>query len=609
MLTGPVGVGKSTLFELLKFAIGGNARIAPVARDHVQAVRVELEIGHQLLRLTRSLAQSNYVTVYDVREGHALGRFNVTASRAGDADETVSSVLMTSMGLPTDMFATTRARSYRITFNNVWSFVYAEQREIDRSIARNNDNYSEPARKTTFELLFGLTDYHVLELRKRQREIEEDRQRAVFEERTVVDFLAQSKTKTRSDAEAIVDENRRLKRDAEVRIDSLQRESNVVRGEVAVVRDLVLQARDDLSKLQHEQKILEAEQADRRKILARLRVREFEIERSREAVNLLGPIRFVVCPRCAQSLENRPHDEGTCELCLQPDPEPDALLLRRAENESSRIPAQIEELETLIATSETEAGVFEERIRLAQMNLGELERVLDERTSYFIAPRLEQFTDSSSEIARADAIISAMEDVLRQWDRAQDLQIARLSADQALETISKELAGAVDSLEGIRDHLLNALSEDYEQMVLRLQVPTVKNAYIDRSNYLPFANGDRFDRISTGGITTGLITAYWVTVLATALRERQTQYPTLLIIDTPRKSIGQQNAHMADELYRQLDTLAEINGDRMQVIVADNDIPSDISARWQDIRFDYENPTVATVTHPGPTNVTTIDAD
>jgi hypothetical protein len=454
-----------------------------------------------------------------------------------------------------------------------------------------------------------LTDDHVLELRKRQREIEDRRQEAVLEERTVIDFLAQTNTKTRSDAQSIIDDNLRLKRHAEARSDSLQREADVVRGDVAVVRDLVLQARDDLSKLQHEQRVAAVEQSDRRGILARLQVRESEIVRSREAENFLGPIRFIVCPRCAQSLQDRPHDEGACELCLQPDPQPDRMLLLRSAEESNRIAAQIEELETLISTSDEEAGVFDERVRLARANLAELERVLDERTSYFVAPRLEQFIDSASELARADAVISAMEDVLRQWDRAQDLHLARTLAEDELAVLSKELTGAVEALEGVREHLLNALSEDYEEMVLRLQVPTVTTAYIDHANYLPYANGDRFDKISTGGITTGLVTAYWVTVLATALRERQTRYPTLVIIDTPRKSIGQKNAHMADELYRQLDTLAEINGDRMQVIVADNDIPRDISMRWQDIHFSYEHPTVTSVSHPGPADVTPIDVD
>lgn len=66
---------------------------------------------------------------------------------------------------------------------------------------------------------------------------------------------------------------------------------------------------------------------------------------------------------------------------------------------------------------------------------------------------------------------------------------------------------------------------------------------------------------------------------------------------------------MADELYRQLDTLASVYGDRMQVIVADNDIPKDISKRWQDLRFDYDHPTIPTVPHPGPAGVTPIDRD
>lgn len=611
VLTGPVGVGKSTLFELVKHAVGGNARIAPVARDHVTSIQVDIEIGDQNLRLTRSLSgDTSHVNVYDIREDIAIGKLPVSPGRNNsEISDTISSKLMESMDLPIDVYSTTRSRSTRITFNNVWTFIYAEQREIDRSIARNNDSYAEPARKTTFELLFGLTDYHVLDLRKQQLAAEEERSKALAEEELVLDFLQDSRTKTRADTERIVEEQRARRRAAEEHMERLQKEADVVRGEVGVVRDLVLQAREDVSRLQHDQRLVELEQQDRRRIIGRLESRIAEVERADQAEALLGPIKFVVCPRCAQSIRDRVHDEGTCELCLQPDPEPDPMLVRRSADELSRISSQIEELQILLSSSEDQSSVLDRAITSARENLRELERALDERTNYFVAPRLEQFMDSASELARSEAILNAMEDVLRQWDRAQDLQLARASAERKVASISEKLLVAERALEETRNDLLTALSTDYQEMVNRLGVPTVTSAYVDSRNYLPFANTDRFDRISTGGITTALVTAYWLTVLATALRERRTRYPTMLIIDTPRKSIGQANAHLADELYRQLDILAEANGDRMQVIVADNDIPVDISKRWQDLRFDYENPTIPTVRHPGPANVDTLDMD
>lgn len=611
VLTGPVGVGKSTLFELAKYAIGGKARIAPVARDHITQVQIELEIADETLRLTRALAgaTASQVEIHDVRAGETLGLFQVKPDRSGDATRTVSSALLGAMGLPTDVVATSKTRTTRITFNNVWSFIYVEQREIDRSVARNNDTYSEPARKTTFELLFGLTDPNVLKLREQELKAQGALDAAQVDERAVTAFLADSRTRTQPEATAAAEAAEQSRLAAAEQLASLQQEADTVRGQVGVVRDLVLQAREQLAELQSEQRELAVANDEQSRLLKQLRDRAAEADRATQAATILGPIEFVICPRCAQSITSRSHDEGTCRLCLQPEPVQNAEDAPASTAEADRVASQIDEVQTLLEFTTSERSAVDSRLLVARENLAKLEALLDERTRNFVSPRLEQYADAAAALARSETMLASMEDVLRQWDRANDLKLARVSAENKLDEAKSALKAAQDSLESVRTQLLTALSADYQEIVTRLGVPTVKHAEIDPKSYLPFANGDRFDKISTGGITTGLVTAYWLTVLATALRERQTNYPTLLIIDTPRKSIGAQNARMADELYRQLDTLASEYGDRMQVIVADNDVPKDISKRWQDLRFDYDHPTVPTVPHPGPAGVTPIDRD
>lgn len=610
VLTGPVGVGKSTLFELVKHALGGTARIAPVARDHITHVQIEVQIADQTLRLSRWITgpKAAEIEIHDVLENIALGSFPVSPGKGGDASTTASSVLLTAMGLPTDVVATSKTRTSRITFNNVWSFIYVEQREIDRSVARNNDTYLEPARKTTFELLFGLTDSTVLKLREQVLKSQETLNLAMNEERAVMSFLDDSRVRTQREAVAAAEAAERDRAAAEAQLASLQTDANALRGQVGVVRDLLLQARERLAQLTSQQRELDIAGDEQTRMLRRLRDRVIEAERGEQASQILAPIEFVICPRCAQSITDRAHDKDACRLCLQPEPRLDPREAPTS-TEAEQVTSQLLEVETLLTFTDRERSSVEARINVARDDLMKLEALLDERTRDFVSPRLEQYADAAAALARSDEVLSAMEGVLRQWDRVNDLKLTRVAAEEMVAQAKSSLKVAADSLASVRSELLSALSSGYQEMVTRLGVPTVERAYIDTKNYLPFANGDRFDRISTGGITTALVTAYWLTVLATALRERETKYPTLLIIDTPRKSIGVQNAQMADELYRQLDTLASAYGNRMQVIVADNDIPKDISKRWQDLRFDYEHPTVPSVPHPGPAGVTPLDVD
>ena len=55
VLAGDTGVGKTTLFELIKFALGGDGLIAPVAAKNVSEVHLSIQVGTERLQLTREL--------------------------------------------------------------------------------------------------------------------------------------------------------------------------------------------------------------------------------------------------------------------------------------------------------------------------------------------------------------------------------------------------------------------------------------------------------------------------------------------------------------------------------------------------------------------------
>lgn len=72
--------------------------------------------------------------------------------QTGDGDPSLSSLLMTSLGLRSDMRAASRAAGSgnagtRITFADVLTFLYVRQAEINRDIAHSQDSYREPKRK------------------------------------------------------------------------------------------------------------------------------------------------------------------------------------------------------------------------------------------------------------------------------------------------------------------------------------------------------------------------------------------------------------------------------------------------------------------------------
>lgn len=110
--------------------------------------------------------------------------------------------------------------------------------------------------------------------------------------------------------------------------------------------------------------------------------------------------------------------------------------------------------------------------------------------------------------------------------------------------------------------------------------------------------------MSGGGSMTATQIAYWVS-LVTVAREMDTRYPSMLIIDGPRLALNTATETCAAIYKRLLKGVAEDPG-AVQFLVSDNELPDDYEGDFARVEFDYENPTVATIRHPGEGQVEVI---
>jgi hypothetical protein len=123
-------------------------------------------------------------------------------------------------------------------------------------------------------------------------------------------------------------------------------------------------------------------------------------------------------------------------------------------------------------------------------------------------------------------------------------------------------------------------------------------------------NGQPFTAFSPpgGGIYTATQVAYWTSLLAVALRDPLSIYPTFLLIDSPRLALNT-SEELAAALYRRLVQLADAEPGRVQLIIADNELPAHYRRSYAEIDFTYDSPTISTIHHPGPNSVNTIDGN
>lgn len=611
VMAGSVGVGKSTLFELIKHTLGCDALLAGVVRSGVVSATVDLTLGESRYRLTRTVdpQTSGRVRVHDLVDQRDL------PDHFTDKNEpSLNSLLLTALGIPDDMRAASKAststkQGARITFADVFKYMYVPQADINKEIAGSEDTWYVPKRKAVFELLFALTSPDILEIQSNLAAARGAHEAADEEYRVVAQFLSDSKTPSRIEMEIGLENARLQQLSAERDLEDLRNALRpAIDRETQTLRDLLNQAERSLGEAQNFLAVLDQQRTDFDTERSHVRQDIARLERMMSAGERIAEIEFAICPRCMQRVTDRTIPDGACRLCLLPEPQ---LTMPsdsgRATYELTHLREQEQELADQVAALSAERDLVSESVKERVRLIDNLSRSIAERTQDRITPQLQAYTDAAARVADAQAKRTELEQNMRLWDRADDLAAVanvRLTELRALEASLEELNGQLTER---RREVFDDLDEEFAETVRAIGVPGALEAHIDRKSYLPLVNGQALHLLSpAGGIRTTTIVAYWVTLMTVALRRHDTLYPGFLLIDSPRTSLND-NDDLSASLYRRLVTMADSAGGRVQLIVGDNELPSAYRREYSQIDFDYDHPTISTLPHPGRGAVDTIE--
>ena len=606
IFSGPTGVGKTTLLELVKYAFAaGEARLATVATDYVADVILDVTIGQGKLRLARSLdpKKGKRVRVTDLDNNARLPDHYVS-----DVAPSLNTLLLARLGLPNDMKAaahktTSSNAGSRVTFADIFKYVYVPQYAINRDIAGSQDSYYSPKRTAVFELLFGLTDPDILKLHSDVNVLNGRIAKEKLQVQTVLDFLRESQTTERQEAEQMHAQTLAAQAQAEAEREALREEIDpVIDRETQALRDLLTEAERDLANVRATKSVLlrqrEEYAAERRRVQSDIS----RIGRMRDAGERLANIEFLVCPRCMQSLTQRSVPANSCRVCMQPDPVAGVAI--EDQYETRQLKDQLKEMDDQVDITQGQLDEVTRSLAEREQLIRSLTSSLDIRTSQRVTPRLQAFSDASERLATARSQEEHFEGLLRQWDRVEDLvaEVERLNTQQ--DRLKAEIQTRKATLDARKMEIVSRLNVEFGSAVTELQIPAVESAGIDARSYLPVINGKVFDRtaILGGGSMTAIQIAYWSSLMAVALKYEDAPYPALLILDGPRLALNTAEDTSA-AIYRRLAKEASANAGGVQIIVSDNELPAAYRNGYPSIEFDYLNPTVSTVRHPGKANV------
>ncbi|USQ77806.1 AAA family ATPase [Ornithinimicrobium cryptoxanthini] len=600
-VTGPVGSGKSSMLELLKYSLGGSAKVMPAVRDNVQSVKVKFRAGDEHWEFTRAL-RSHVVQVFDLKTQESLGEWAATNRQNS---RKVGPALLDALGLPPDWRIPKSRKNptdetVPVSFWDVHKYLYLDQNSIDASVIGHKDANLNNKRIAVFELIYGLANARTVELLtergKRRAEASALRKSAEAVSAFLQDMGDPDPAELTARKAGLLIELGRSK-------DALNEARNAAQSGLVSAETLnaLGSKRAHLEDLLAQRDALQVAVAEAKSVTAQLNLEEQRIKRSSGASRSLSGLEFVQCPRCLQGLPYGRFDDGHCHLCGQAQ-EPDAND-NAADSLLKVLREQRRETKDLADADEATLEGVSAQIELAEQAVLSQLRAASNSDEPRALPYIGSLEQAVAQVAVTEAAIQRIDDVEKRWATHDGLH---KEADN-LDVIARGMAKEESRIKlGLREDtpLLAGLSELFDEILRGLRDPWFNKAHVDTTDYLPIVDGEPFDMLAVGGGRKTIVNlAYHVANLYMSLSERTDMLlPTLLIVDSPRKNVGEGALDRAvvESIYSRLRTLQDASRDDFQMIFADNDMPTEAS-KWvsQHISLDYDNPFVPGVVHRG----------
>ncbi|MFI7049115.1 hypothetical protein [Streptosporangium sandarakinum] len=612
VITGPIGTGKSSLLMLLKHVIGGTAMLTPAVRNNVLSVQAEIVAGSERIVLKRAIEGDTAGRV-DLLDPRSLSLERSLPVRATPGETTLSDYLLNALGFPREQLAARRdgaSRPQNLTFNDLYAYVYLQAREIDRQVVGHLDTWFEPKRKELFRLMFALTDSALMELKRTYSMLTDELKAKSAEHSNVSVFLAASDPRSDDELRAELTQLRDILQRAESALATLRSELGEQSAADAALREELKNAIQTARQAEEEvvaaRDLVDARQA----VVAQVQLDLSRLDRSATAIDQLSPFEFVVCPRCMQSLTSRPVEEGHCVVCLQPDPVEADIDPAAIEETRSALCQQLTDAQHIQQSDAAHLQAAQQQAQQANFVVTSLRRQLDAQSRDIVAPRFDAIADASSRVAMLKASIDAVTQLRESWARVRAIDVTIREIKTKRKRINKDIKDKSQQL-AARQTLVTELSTEFGDLLRSWNLPWVTTAVIDSDSYLPIVNGQPLEsqQASGGGIATSINVAYSLTLLTFGLDHADVLVPSLLVIDSPRKAFGNNDSdrQRAAQIYGRFRTLVDAYGERLQLIIADNDPPPVSSESFGKVEFNYENPMVPGVDHPGPAHVGRIE--
>lgn len=593
-ITGPISTGKSTILELIDYCLGKkNHKDYSEVRLTCNYVSLDLFLNNERFLIQRPLFSFELpVKIYkwSVEKNDFLKEFEYYNIVSPSEENSLSSFLNGAIGMPEFKLS-----GQTFSFRDLYKYSYIGQTKIDSENILNEQTYPlNFKRKPTLEIILNSLNLLLNELKNDEKNLKNIIGILLDKKEAIVKFLRDVELFTSND------ENEKTKASLIIKKSELFKNLNELKTTGKIENDNTKSKERELFLNRNLLSKINTDVDELKKYITKLNV--LRNQYSNEIVKIdyliisngkLQNIQFHNCPSCNCEVEKKDYD--VCNLCGNDltefnDDEEKAIKLER-----KRLNSKLNSLIAFIDNQKNTLENLEKKKNKIVISINQIEIDINSIQKEFISPYIEKIESLNREIGEVTKQIENL-------DLSLNVQVELSSLSNNIQREENKLFSVKNQIKDIEeeetnfDEIIKKLSSIFQKTLEDFDFPKLYNAYIDNKSYLPYVRGLKYDNIGSLGAVTLINIAYFMSIMEISLSLKKSYHPKVILFDTIGKNLGtreltNENDEFKDSkifksLLKYFDNFSKKYGDKVQIIIVNNDYTSDINEDDIIVKFD-----------------------
>jgi rubrerythrin len=604
---GQISAGKSSIMRLIDYCLGGDYERTPALSQELVSVQLLALIGDYQVLFERSATGSNQVQVTWQNEEGKTG--SVLAPKAAapesiweDDVHNLSDLIFYLAGYTPIKVRKSKydedSQLVRLSFRDIMWYCYLDQDHLDSSFYRLEDPFRKLKSRDAMRFITGYYTERMNELEIQLDEVRNGRWAKLEAAKQIRTFLQDYgfglELEVFQEKQAIDNELR----EAQQELAAFRKQHALDTHFADELRRRLRELSDTLAREEEALEDLDERIAEQESLRAELLSAKFKLARAESASSVLSGVDFKYCPACGAELEGfSPHETGICPLCGKPPAVHQDNLVPQADIVRRDLTARVDDLAESIERHRR-ARIKQERLAAQiEREKADLDTQLGLELASYDSAYLARAREVERRIATLQERKRSLERVAQMLEAVNDLEVQADRLAEKERELRREIEAEKNKLTEAENRV-HDIERTYLDSLLQVGVPGVQPGdmvQIDLRTWMPHIipeDGDAYDfyNAGSGGKKTLLNVCYALSVHKVAA-EHSLPLPTVLMIDTPMKNIGEDvNESIFRAFYRYLYDLASGPLSATQFIIIDKEYTEPGAGREIQIYERYMGP-------------------